>query len=227
MIKMTADSNVAVWLKDKPGRPAPGLLTDALDTLYAAGPGARATAQAKEKARRALLKYSPGAVYYDVLPRTPVGPVYVATGARGVIAVSFGPTERAFLDRVRKETGALATRAPKENASAIRQMREYLAGKRAAFDLPLDLSQMTEFRRRVLMAALKIPRGQVATYAEIARRIGQPKAARAVGQALGSNPIPIVIPCHRVLASDGSLGGYSGGKGVKTKVRLLKLEGAL
>lgn len=227
MIKMTADNNVAAWLKDKPGRPAPGLLTDALDALYAAGPGARATAQAKEKVRRALLKYSAGAVYYDVLPRTPVGPVYVATGARGVIAVSFGPTERAFLDRVRKETGALAARAPKKNASAIRQMREYLAGKRAAFDLPLDLSQMTEFRRCVLMAALKIPRGQVATYAEIARRIGKPKAARAVGQALGSNPIPIVIPCHRVLASDGSLGGYSGGKGVKTKVRLLKLEGAL
>ncbi len=227
MFKMTADSNVAVWLKDKPGRPAPGLLTDALDALYAAGPGARATAQAKEKARRALLKYSAGAVYYDVLPRTPVGPVYVATSARGVIAVSFGPTERAFLDRVRKETGALAARAPKKNASAIRQMREYLAGKRAAFDLPLDLGLLTEFRRRVLLAALKIPRGQIVTYAEIARRIGQPKAARAVGQALGSNPIPIVIPCHRVLASDGSLGGYSGGKGVKTKVRLLKLEGAL
>ncbi len=227
MIRMTADNNLAVWLKDKPGRPTPELVTDALDALYAPEPGARVTAQAKDKARRALLKHSAGAIYYDVLPRTPVGPVYVATSARGVIAVSFGPTERAFLDRVRKETGALATRAPKENAGAIRQVRDYLAGKRAAFDLPLDLGQLTDFRRRVLLAALKIPRGQMATYAEIARRIGQPKAARAVGQALGNNPMPIVIPCHRVLASDGSLGGYSGGKGVKTKMRLLKLEGAL
>ena len=227
MIRMTADNNLAVWLKDKPGRPTPELVTDALDALYAAEPGARVTAQAKDKARRALLKHSAGAIYYDVLPRTPVGPVYVATSARGVIAVSFGPTERAFLDRVRNETGALATRAPKENAGAIRQVRDYLAGKRAAFDLPLDLGQLTDFRRRVLLAALKIPRGQMATYAEIARRIGQPKAARAVGQALGNNPMPIVIPCHRVLASDGSLGGYSGGKGVKTKMRLLKLEGAL
>lgn len=225
MIKMTVDSNLASWLKDKHGVSCPELLTDTLDALYAVGPGARATAQAKEKARHALLKYSAGTVYYDVLPRTPVGRVYVAISARGVIAVSFGPTERAFLDRVRKETGTLATRAPEKSASAIRQMSEYLAGKRTAFDLPLDLSQVTEFRRRVLLAALKIPRGQIATYAEIARRIGRPKAARAVGQALGSNPIPIVIPCHRVLASDGSLRGYSGGKGLATKAQLLKIEG--
>src|SRR3972149_1082691 len=85
---------------------------------------------------------------------------------------------------------------------------------------------LPEFQRRVLLAALKIPHGQVTTYGEIARRIGHPKAARAVGQALGHNPIPLVIPCHRVLGADGSLHGYGAGKGVPTKAWLLTLEGA-
>jgi methylated-DNA-[protein]-cysteine S-methyltransferase len=74
------------------------------------------------------------------------------------------------------------------------------------------------------MAAWEIPHGRIVTYGEIARRIGKPKAARAVGQALGRNPVPIVIPCHRVISSDGSLGGYSGGGGLETKTKLLELE---
>jgi methylated-DNA-[protein]-cysteine S-methyltransferase len=103
---------------------------------------------------------------------------------------------------------------------------EYLSGRRTAFDVPVDLSRMTAFQQEVLAAACQIPRGQVRTYSDLARQIGRPKAARAVGQALGSNPVPIVVPCHRVLAADGSLRGYSGGGGIATKARLLRLEGA-
>lgn len=89
----------------------------------------------------------------------------------------------------------------------------------------MDLTSLTDFQRRVLLTTQQVPRGKVTTYGEIACQIGQPRASQAVGQALGRNPVPLVIPCHRVLASDGSLGGYSGGGGVKTKAQLLQLEG--
>jgi methylated-DNA-[protein]-cysteine S-methyltransferase len=101
-----------------------------------------------------------------------------------------------------------------------------VAGRRQTFDLPVHLSHVTAFQRQVLLAACQIPRGQVRTYSEVARQIGRPGAARAVGQALSHNPVPIVVPCHRVLAADGSLRGYLGSQGVETKQRLLVLEGA-
>jgi methylated-DNA-[protein]-cysteine S-methyltransferase len=108
----------------------------------------------------------------------------------------------------------------------LRQVQEYLDGKRTRFDLALDMSTMSEFQRRVLSIALKIPRGKYLTYGDVAKAIGKPQSSRAVGQALGHNPVPIVIPCHRVLGSDGSLHGYSGGGGIRTKAWLLRLEGA-
>jgi methylated-DNA-[protein]-cysteine S-methyltransferase len=111
-------------------------------------------------------------------------------------------------------------------AEAMKQVKEYLEGQRTKFDLPLDMSALSEFQRRVLTIALKIPRGQYLTYGDVAKAIGKPQASRAVGQALGHNPVPIVIPCHRVLGSDGSLHGYSGGGGLQTKAWLLQLEGA-
>ncbi len=94
-------------------------------------------------------------------------------------------------------------------------------------ELSVDLSSITPFQRSVLKETSNIPRGQVATYAEIAKRIGKPKAVRAVGQALRRNPIPIAVPCHRVIASDGTLGGYAGKLGDKRKVALLRLEGVV
>jgi len=164
-------------------------------------------------------------IFYDLLPRTPIGAVWVAVNARGLIAVGFGGTERAFVAAVHKKTGAAAMRSSPKAAAAVRQLRDYLAGKRRAFDLPVDLSLQTDFQQRVLFAAREIPRGQIATYTDIARRIGRPTAARAVGQALRQNPLPIVIPCHRVLAADGSLRGYLG-SGTQTKAWLLEFEGA-
>jgi methylated-DNA-[protein]-cysteine S-methyltransferase len=106
-----------------------------------------------------------------------------------------------------------------------RQLRQYFAGERHDFDLPIDLSTATPFAQDVLNATARIPFGRLATYRTIAEDLGKPGATRAVGNALGSNPLPIVIPCHRVIRSDGSLGGYTGGLDIKR--HLLALEGAL
>jgi len=107
--------------------------------------------------------------------------------------------------------------------AGLSQIREYLAGRRRAFDLPLDFRCATPFRRRVMEALLEVPWGETVTYGELARAVGSP-SPRAVGQAVGWNPIPIIIPCHRVLASGGELGGYSGG--LDRKRYLLSLEGS-
>lgn len=108
---------------------------------------------------------------------------------------------------------------------AQREIESYFAGTLTKFTLPLDLSKGTEFQRSVWKEIVKIKFGQVKTYADIARAIGKPLAARAVGGAVGSNPIPLVVGCHRVLGSSGKITGYSGGKGLPTKRILLKLEG--
>lgn len=104
-----------------------------------------------------------------------------------------------------------------------RQLETYLAGEPVSFDIPLDISEVGDFERRVLDALLAIPRGETRSYGDIAQAIGEPGATQAVGNAVGRNPIPIIIPCHRVIRSDGPLGGYSGPQGVKR--HLLALEG--
>lgn len=104
---------------------------------------------------------------------------------------------------------------------ARRQLREYAAGKRSEFDLPLR-PEGTEFRRKVWRELLRIPYGNTITYAELARRIGKPKAYRAVANACGANPLPVFIPCHRVVASGGKTGGYTGGLDIK--LALLEIE---
>lgn len=114
--------------------------------------------------------------------------------------------------------------ATKQFARLTTQLREYFAGDRSEFDLPLDPPPMSSFAAAVLNETARIPYGQTETYGQIAQHIGRPAAARAVGQALGANPLAILIPCHRVLASDGSLGGYSAPGGVAVKRRLLSLE---
>ena len=104
----------------------------------------------------------------------------------------------------------------------IAQLQAYAAGQSVRFDVPLDLSAGTVFQQAVWRTLQKIPRGETRSYAWVARQIGKPKAARAVGAACGANPLPIIVPCHRVVASDGSLGGFAGG--VQLKRRLLALE---
>ncbi len=195
-----------------------------VDAVFAGGPDSAAVASAQARLR-AVMRMSRLQIYYDVLPRSPVGPVYVATTERGLVALDFNLDEKEFVARLERRTRAGIERSSEPVVPALRQVQEYLSGKRSAFDLPLDLGSVSSFQRQVLEAALKIPRGQYRTYHQVAAAIGKPKAARAVGQALGHNPVPLVIPCHRVLGSDGSLHGYSGGGGLKTKAWLLRLEG--
>lgn len=108
---------------------------------------------------------------------------------------------------------------------AAKQMLDYFAHKRTDFDLPLDWSAIKGFQRAVLELTYEIPFGAVLTYGQIAKMLGKPAASRAVGAALGRNPLPILIPCHRVVAANGALTGYSGAEGIKTKAWLLNLEG--
>jgi methylated-DNA-[protein]-cysteine S-methyltransferase len=182
------------------------------------------TERAINKLRHSLPDTEP--VYYQSLEDTPLGDLFVAVGDQGLMAVDFGIPESRFIERVTQKTGSPPVESSDHTAEAVLQILDYLDGGRVEFDLPVDLEPLTEFQREVLDATAQIPRGQVTTYGEIARRIGRPRAARAVGQALGKNPVPIVIPCHRVISGDGTLGGYSGGGGLQSKTHLLRLEGA-
>ena len=223
-MKQTTDDLTAIhqWLGDALGAPRRETWMRALDVLYS-----RAPAPDQAKLRRALSDARTSGVWYDsIADAQHLGRVFFAATTTGLVAIAFGVSERAFRDRLRANFGVEAERARQKLGRIGEQLREYLAGRRTRFDLPLDLRALPEFQRRVLLAALKIPHGQVTTYGELARRIGHPKAARAVGQALGHNPIPLVIPCHRVLGADGSLHGYGAGKGLPTKAWLLTLEGA-
>lgn len=163
-------------------------------------------------------------VYYGSVA-TPIGPVLAAIGERGLVGVSLRPSARAFSAELQQRHGTRVVRADERLATLDRELAGYFRDPRRRFDVAVDLRQVSAFQRRVLTAARRIPAGRVVTYGEIARRIGQPRASRAVGQALGHNPIPIVIPCHRVVAGGGGLGGYIGG--AATKRKLLALEGAL
>ncbi|MCL5428331.1 MAG: methylated-DNA--[protein]-cysteine S-methyltransferase [Chloroflexi bacterium] len=210
------------WLDGKGSSGDP--LTSALDVLYTSGPGVEATRLAEVALQNSLSKIlSP--IYYDRIDDTPVGPVWLAAGPRGLVGVEYNGSEENFLNYLRRVTKGQPQRSGEKVAAAKKMLLTYLRGGSKRIDVDVDLSGITPFQRRVLEETRKVPRGQVSTYAEIARRIGNPKAVRAVGQALRRNPVPIVVPCHRVIASDGSLGGYGGELRSKRKVQLLKLEG--
>jgi methylated-DNA-[protein]-cysteine S-methyltransferase len=153
----------------------------------------------------------------------------VAVSDGKLVALKFHADDSRLADaeqELRRELRAFEVMRDDTAAGGIaRQVEAYVAGQRAGFDLEFDLSWLgTEFRRRVLEECVRIPRGQTVTYAELARRAGRPKAFRAVGHTMATNPIPIVIPCHRVVGSNGSLTGFGGG--IDMKRRLLALEGA-
>jgi O-6-methylguanine DNA methyltransferase len=155
---------------------------------------------------------------------TPVGPVYVAASALGISAVRRTESAVAFEALFRAQFGRRAVPVARPPAALARAVARRLAGERVEA-LKYDLRGLSEFERAVLLKALEIPRGQVRPYAWIAREIGHPRAVRAVGTALAGNPVPLLIPCHRVLRSDGQLGQYSMG-GAEIKRALLQAEGA-
>ena len=156
---------------------------------------------------------------------TQIGWVGVAFSERGLAGIQLPRATRAqTLANLQRDfpKAAIVADAPVEIAL---ELREYAEGKRRQFTLPLDLSAVKPFQRTVLQVADSIKYGETRSYGWIARAIGKPRAARAVGRALATNPIPIILPCHRVLGSDGGLHGYGGGLPLKRK--LLELEGAL
>lgn len=185
------------------------------------------TALGAARARLADLAEASGEL--DVAYRTvdsPVGALLLAATPRGLVRVAFENRE------VDEELQLLADRvsprilyAPARLDAVARELEDYFAGRRTAFEVPVDLALSRGFRRAVLDHLTTIGYGRTESYADIARTLDNPGAVRAVGSACGSNPVPIVVPCHRVLRSDGSLGGYAGGLLVKTA--LLRLEGAL
>lgn len=162
-------------------------------------------------------------IFYVAEFESPVGVMRVASTDRGLAYVRL-PSEEGrglsgFLQRFARRPSLVDAFAP--NRPAIAQIRDYLEGKRTDFDLSLDL-RATDFQRRVYEAVAAIPYGEVRSYAEVARAIGHPSAVRAVGAANGANPLPLVVPCHRVVGSGGHLGGYGGG--LPLKRRLLAME---
>ena len=159
---------------------------------------------------------------------TAIGPCGVGWSPRGIARVQLPEADRGATERrLRNGTGATVPgEPPPEVEDAIDKIRRCLAGETIDFaPVALDLTGIGAFRRKVYEAARRIGWGQTTTYGELARHAGAPGAARAVGQALGRNPVPIVVPCHRILASGGKLGGFSAFGGVAAKERLLALEG--
>lgn len=157
---------------------------------------------------------------------SPVGPVWIAATGAGVCAVGLGAGQpEDLLAWLSRHIGPEPSREdPAALAPALTQLREYFSRIRREFDLPLDV-RGTAFQKAVWAEVARVPYGATTTYGQIGRCIGRPEAARAVGAAVGANPLPILIPCHRVVGAGGSLTGYGGG--LEVKAALLRLEGAL
>ncbi|MFF8788319.1 methylated-DNA--[protein]-cysteine S-methyltransferase [Streptomyces sp. NPDC015125] len=160
---------------------------------------------------------------------TPIGPLLLAATREGLVRVVFHADERTArreLTRLEQFFGGPQTAAVPHLATATAELTAYFAGELQSFTVPLDWSLSSGFHARVLQAlAAGVPYGGVVGYQDLADRVGEPGAARAVGAAMGSNPLPVVVPCHRVVASDGGIGGFGGG--LETKRLLLALEGVL
>jgi methylated-DNA-[protein]-cysteine S-methyltransferase len=198
-------------------------ITDDLTTALAVGPGDVA------RLHERLTRDADSAGILDVAYRrldTPIGSLLLAATAQGLVRVAFADEDHdAVLARLATAVSPRILEAPTRLDDVTRQLDEYFAGTRQAFDLPLDLRLATgPYRRAVLAHLPRIGYGHPASYAAVAAATGRPRAVRAVGTACGSNPLPVVVPCHRVVRSDGSLGGYLGG--LDTKRALLDFEAA-
>ena len=181
--------------------------------------------QELDKSRRAVSDWfakTAVLINWDTID-TPIGPLYLAVTDDGLNRVGFNQPQDSFISQL--DPMARTERNPRAITDVADQLVDYFAGRRKVFDLRVDWRGVGDFQRRVLLASLDIPLGHTLTYQQVAQAIGKPKSSRAVGQALARNPIPVVIPCHRVLGSDGSLHGYAGG--LERKEILLKLEGAM
>lgn len=182
------------------------------------------TAKIDERFREAAAAAGLLDVSYDELD-TPIGRLLVAVSDGGVCRISFDPEPEREVESLARSFGLRVLRTPRPVDPARRELDEYFAGKRLEFDLPTDLRLVAPFNRRVLEELARVPYGTVTTYGSLAARAERPRAARAVGMVMNRNPLPIVLPCHRVVGSNGKLVGYGGG--LHRKEALLRLEGVL
>jgi methylated-DNA-[protein]-cysteine S-methyltransferase len=163
-------------------------------------------------------------VAYDLVD-TPIGTLLIAATDRGLCRIAYDADAEQEVERLARSFGVRVLRSASPIDPARRQLDEYFEGHRQRFELPLDIDSLAEFNRRVLQELARVPYGEVVTYGELATRSARPRAARAVGTVMNRNPLPIVLPCHRVIGSTGKLVGYGGG--LERKEALLRLEGAL
>ncbi|MGA2490157.1 MAG: methylated-DNA--[protein]-cysteine S-methyltransferase [Anaerolineales bacterium] len=166
-------------------------------------------------------------LYIGESRETPIGKLWLAVSDLGLVAIECGLTQAEFETYLVKRFKRTVEVAPMHIQAIAGQLEKYLSGWQRTFTLVIDWTVLRPFQQSVLQITYEIPYGETRTYKEIAERIGRPHAARAVGRAEATNPMPLVIPCHRVIGTDGKLHGYGLGEGVKTKEWLLKMEGAL
>ncbi len=172
---------------------------------------------AERAAQRGLLDVAYAAV------DTPLGPLTISATGRGIVRIAFDNEDlQDVLGELAAKVSPRVLYAPARLDPARRQLDEYFTGRRTTFDLPLDWALTRGFRRDVLAATARIPYASTSTYREIAAAAGSPKAFRAAGTALATNPIPIIVPCHRVLPASGAIGGYRGGGARKRQLLLLE-----
>jgi methylated-DNA-[protein]-cysteine S-methyltransferase len=154
---------------------------------------------------------------------SPLGPLWIAVGPRGLLNIHYGAEPSSLeLRRIVRAYGPGVLPDARRVDDVARELDQYWSGRRRTFDVAVDLSPLTPFQRKVLAVTARVPYGELITYAKVAHKTGNDRAYRAAAGAIGDNPIPIVVPCHRVVASDGTLGGYAGG--LDAKRRLLQLE---
>jgi O-6-methylguanine DNA methyltransferase len=166
-------------------------------------------------------------LYIGETGKTPIGKFWLAVSDLGLVAVEWGLTRDEFEAYLVKRFKRPVQHDPRRVLEAAGQIDKYLSGLQHTFTLMIDWTVLRPFQQSALQATWEIPYGETRTYKEIAGRIGRPRAARAVGRAEATNPMPLVIPCHRVIGADGKLHGYGLAEGVKTKEWLLKMEGAI
>jgi methylated-DNA-[protein]-cysteine S-methyltransferase len=195
-----------------------------LEELLRGGDVSKDAAQASERALAQARALGLTDVSYAIEP-SPVGDLLVAVTPRGLIRLAYNARENAdsVLGELARRISPRVVEAPAALDDVRRELDEYFEHKRTSFDIPIDWRLHDGFGRRVLRATARIPFGKVLTYGEVAAKAGSPRAYRAAGNALGSNRMPIVVPCHRVVATGGKLGGYTGG--IERKEYLLELEG--
>ena len=203
----------------RPGKP----LSYCLPRWGRARVGASPTGYKQATLQEIIMKFDPSTVQTTV--NSPLGTIVIAATDKGLAGLWFTEGQRYLPAQL---TGGMTW--PEAGDHPVlklvgQQLADYFASQRSDFDMPLDLRSGTLFQQSVWQALLAIPHGEVVSYGEISRRIGNPAAVRAVGGAIGRNPVSIIVPCHRVTGSDGALTGYAGG--LDRKTALLRLEGAL